>query len=136
MPRAFIILLDSFGIGASPDAASYGDVGADTFRHIAEYCLAGKCDVEGVRRGKLFIPHLTQLGINGAAIASQGKAVPGLAEEVEITGAYGCAVENSRGKDTPSGHWEIAGVPVDFDWGIFPPEYPSFPEKLINELAW
>lgn len=135
MPRAFIILLDSFGIGASDDAATYGDTGADTLRHIAEFCLTGKADIKGVRQGKLNIPNLTRLGLNGAAIASQGKPIPGLATDVTITGAYGCAVENSRGKDTPSGHWEIAGVPVDFEWGIFPPDYPSFPEVLVKELC-
>ncbi|MDR3490589.1 MAG: phosphopentomutase [Gammaproteobacteria bacterium] len=134
MPRAFIILLDSFGIGASADAASYGDAGADTLRHIAEYCAAGKADKENVRRGPLHLPNLTRLGLNGAAIISQGAPVPGLATDVTIEGAYGCAIEQSHGKDTPSGHWEIAGVPVMFDWGYFPPEYPSFPQNLLDEL--
>jgi phosphopentomutase len=134
MSRAFIILLDSFGIGASADAVDYGDVGADTLRHIAEYCAAGKADKENVRSGPLHLPNLTRLGLNGAAIASQGAPVPGLSEDILIEGAYGCAVEHSRGKDTPSGHWEIAGVPVMFDWGYFPPEYPSFPEPLLAEF--
>jgi phosphopentomutase len=134
MARAFIILMDSFGIGASADAADYGDEGADTLRHIAEYCAAGKADKENVRQGPLHLPNLSRLGLNGAAIASQGKAIPGLEYAGEMEGAYGCAVEQSRGKDTPSGHWELAGVPVMFDWGYFPPDYPSFPEKLLNEF--
>lgn len=134
MPRAFIILLDSFGIGASKDAAKYGDAGADTLRHIAEYCVAGKADKVGVRQGPLYIPNLTRLGLNAAAEISTGKPVPGLATDVPIHGVYGCAEELSFGKDTPSGHWEIAGVPALFDWGYFPPEYPSFPDELLDKL--
>jgi phosphopentomutase len=132
MARAFIILLDSFGIGSTPDAVKYGDVGADTFRHIAEHCLAGKADQIDVRTGPLKIPALEVLGLGAAAILSGGKAVPGLVEPRQILGAYGCAAEQSIGKDTPSGHWEIAGVPALFDWGYFPPEYPSFPPELLT----
>src|SRR3990167_9464931 len=132
MPRAFIILLDSFGIGASDDAAKYGDAEADTLRHIAEWCLKGKADKAGVRSGSLRLPNLTRLGLNAAATISRGIPVPGLATDVPIQGAYGCAVEKSFGKDTPSGHWEIAGVPALFDWGYFPPEYPSFPDELLD----
>lgn len=133
MSRAFIILLDSFGIGASDDAVEYGDVGADTLRHIAEYCAEGKADKEGVRQGLLHLPNLTRLGLNGAAIVSKGASISGLSSDIEIEGAYGCAVEQSRGKDTPSGHWEIAGVPVLFDWGYFS-EDPSFPPSLLDEF--
>lgn len=134
MARAFIILLDSFGIGATDDAAKYGDEGADTFRHIAEYCALGKADKEHVRKGPLHIPNLVRLGLNEAAIVSKGKPVPGLTSPAMIEGAYGCAAEKSFGKDTPSGHWEIAGVPALFDWGYFPPEYPSFPAELLAEF--
>lgn len=134
MARAFIILLDSFGIGASADAGKYGDAGADTLRHIAEYCLAGKADQAGIRQGPLWLPHFTRLGLNGAAVASTGEPIPAFSTTINITGAYGCAAEKSFGKDTPSGHWELAGVPALFDWGYFPPEYPSFPEDLLEEL--
>ena len=134
MARAFIILMDSFGIGASEDAIKYGDVGADTLRHIADYCAAGKADKETVRKGRLHIPNLLRLGLNKAAEISVGQSISSLDTPKEITGAYGCCVEQSLGKDTPSGHWEIAGVPVLFDWGYFPPEYPSFPEKLLEKL--
>lgn len=134
MARAFIILLDSFGIGATDDAVKYGDVGADTLRHIAEHCALGKADKENVRSGPLTLPHLTRLGLNGAAIVSQGKSVPGLDYAGPMEGAYGCAAEKSFGKDTPSGHWEIAGVPALFDWGYFPPEYPSFPDELLQDF--
>jgi phosphopentomutase len=134
MPRAFIILLDSFGIGATDDAAKYGDADANTLRHIAEWCAEGKADKAGVRSGSLHLPNLTRLGLNGAGIISGGQPIPGLATDVKIVGAYGCAAEKSYGKDTPSGHWEIAGVPALFDWGYFPPEYPSFPDDLLEKL--
>jgi phosphopentomutase len=132
MPRAFIILLDSFGVGATSDALKYGDAGADTFRHIAEACVAGKADKPGVRQGPLHIPNLLRLGLNGVAEISQGKPIACFPQDINITGAYGAAEELSFGKDTPSGHWEIAGVPALFDWGYFPPEYPSFPDDLLE----
>lgn len=135
MPRAFIILLDSFGVGYAEDAEKYGDKGADTLRHIAAYCAQGKANKEGVRHGPLYLPNLTRLGLNGAAIASSGKSVPGLSTDVPVHAAYGCAAELSHGKDTSSGHWEIAGVPVLFDWGYFSHEYPSFPQKLLDEFV-
>lgn len=132
MPRAFILMLDSFGIGATTDAAKYQDQGADTLRHVAEYCLHGKADRKGVRGGPLHLPNLTRLGINGAAVISQGEPIPGLAQHALIEAAYGCAEEVSLGKDTQSGHWEMAGVPVLFEWGYFPPNYPSFPQALLD----
>jgi phosphopentomutase len=124
MPRAIILLFDSFGIGASQDAAQYSDAGANTFGHIAEY---------RVQQNKpLQLPNLTRLGLGMAALSSTGFFPAGLERNAVVTGAYGYAVEQSKGKDTPSGHWEIAGVPVMFDWGYFPPEYPSFPKELTD----
>lgn len=134
MARAIILLMDSFGIGAAHDAARYGDSGANTLGNIAEFCAAGKADKPGVRAGVLKLPHLTRFGLNAAAIASTSIPVSGLARDIPLAGAFGYAVEQSRGKDTPSGHWEIAGVPVLSDWGYFPPEYPSFPPALTDAL--
>jgi phosphopentomutase len=134
MARAFILMLDSFGIGASADAAQYGDQDADTLRHIAQSCFAGHADKEGVRSGPLKIPNLLRLGLNAAAKVSQGQEIVELDSPPIITGAYGCAEELSLGKDTQSGHWEMAGVPVLFEWGYFPPQYPSFPEPLLQTL--
>lgn len=134
MKRAFILLFDSFGIGASQDAVNYGDVGADTFGHIVEFCATSQADQAGLRQGCLQIPNLIRLGLGMAALASTGKRLPQIDYDCELSGAYGYAVERSLGKDTPSGHWEIAGVPVLFEWGYFPPEYPSFPKELIAEL--
>jgi len=132
--RAFIILLDSFGIGATSDAYQYGDAGANTLLHVGEYCAKGLADQKGIRQGPLSLPNFTRLGINAATILSSGKTVPGLETHVPILGLYGYAEEKSFGKDTPSGHWEIAGVPALFDWGYFPPEYPSFPKELLEAL--
>jgi phosphopentomutase len=134
MKRAFILLFDSFGLGASQDAVKYGDVGADTFGHIVEYCAQGKADKPGLRQGLIHLPNLTRLGLGMAALASTGKRLAGIDYDSIITGAYGYACERSLGKDTPSGHWEIAGVPVLFEWGYFPPEFPSFPAELIAQL--
>lgn len=134
MPRAFIIMLDSFGLGSTEDANKYGDAGADTLRHIAEYCAQGKTDKCGFRSGPLKLPNLTRVGLNGAAMISKGEPIPGLDTSLPIEGAYGCAAELSLGKDTQSGHWEMAGVPVLFEWGYFPPQYPSFPAELLDDL--
>jgi len=132
MPRAFIILLDSFGIGATEDAPS-ADVGADTFRHIAEWCAAGKADKPGVRSGPLHIPNLLRLGLGEAAKISGGQAVEGLPPVTgSVLAKYGCAAEISPGKDTPSGHWEMTGVPLHTEWGYFSGESPTFPDKLLE----
>jgi phosphopentomutase len=135
MPRAFIIVIDSFGLGEAPDAAAFGDTGADTLGHIAEHCAAGKADVGGLRQGPLRLPNLTRLGLGRAARASTGNTPAGLEDDGDITGAYGFASETSFGKDTPSGHWEMAGLPVLFDWGFFPKTEPCFPADSIDELV-
>jgi phosphopentomutase len=133
MPRAFILVLDSFGIGWAPDADRYGDAGADTLGHIAEACARGEADREGLRSGPLDLPCMASLGLGLAAQLVTGTVPPNLKSPV-LRGRFAAAREASRGKDTPSGHWELAGVPVTFDWGYFPPEYPSFPERLTDAI--
>ncbi|MBN3125944.1 phosphopentomutase [Pectobacterium brasiliense] len=133
MKRAYIMVLDSFGIGSSADAERFGDVGSDTLGHIAQACAAGTAD-KG-RSGKLHLPNLSRLGLGKAAEASTGTFPPGLDENADIIGAYAYASEISSGKDTPSGHWEIAGVPVLFDWGYFKDEENSFPQELLDKLV-
>lgn len=135
MSRALILMLDSFGLGATADADKYGDAGANTLYHIAKACADGKADKAGVRQGPLKIPNLIRLGLNGALQTSSGLSIPGVKTDVTIEGAYGCAAELSHGKDTQSGHWEMAGVPVLYDWGYFKPDYPSFPDSLINDFV-
>jgi phosphopentomutase len=134
MPRALLIVLDSVGIGGAEDADAYGDAGADTVGHIAEACATGRGDQAGLRQGPLHLPHMTALGLGLAAEASTGRMPPGLAPQGALKGAWGYGVETSKGKDTPSGHWEIAGVPVAFDWGYFPNTIPTFPEELTAAL--
>lgn len=132
--RVCILLMDSLGIGESLDASKYGDEGANTFAHIVQACERGQADKPGLRQGPLAIPNLAQLGLYHAAVASAGVKLIDLSTLSEPLGYYGYAVEQSLGKDTPSGHWELAGVPVMFEWGYFPNTVPCFPKELIDQL--
>ena len=134
MARAFLFVLDSFGIGGAPDAKAYGDTGSNTLGHIAEACLAGKGDKEGLRNGPLRLPNLERIGLGEAARLACGNLPAGFGG-ILPSGFYGAASETSKGKDTPSGHWEIAGVPVTFDWGYFPTTIPTFPNALIKAIV-
>ena len=134
MKRAFIMVLDSFGIGATEDAERFGDVGADTLGHIAEACAKGEAD--NGRKGPLNLPNLTRLGLAKAHEGSTGFIPAGMDGNAEVIGAYAWAHEMSSGKDTPSGHWEIAGVPVLFEWGYFSDHENSFPQELLDKLAF
>ena len=129
MGRAIVIVLDSVGCGAAADAGVYGDAGADTLGHLAAACAEGKGDRAGLRAGPLRLPQLDALGLGLAMRASSGCAAPGFACAAP-RGQWGYGIETSNGKDTPSGHWEIAGTPVAFDWGYFPETVPTFPESL------
>lgn len=132
MKRTIIMMLDSFGIGATADADKFGDAGADTFGSIAKACSEGRADTE--RDGELKLPNLTKLGLAMAAKESSGQFAAGFAADVDIIGSYGFAEELSSGKDTPSGHWEMAGVPVLFEWGYFKERTNSFPKKLTDKI--
>lgn len=124
MKRAMIFLLDSFGIGGAPDAEKFGDKGADTFGHIYEYYK---------KHGKTFnLPNMYSLGLLHAASESGGKKFDSY--DGDIRAMYGYASSVSHGKDTLSGHWEMTGVPVMFDWGYFPDKPNCFPKELIDEL--
>ncbi|WP_342071736.1 phosphopentomutase [Yoonia algicola] len=128
MPRAFLIVIDSVGIGGAPDADQFfngdlPDIGANTVGHIA-------------RDAGLNVPTLDALGMGAAVELASGEAAVGLGRTP--SGAWGAATEISRGKDTPSGHWELAGVPVPWDWHVFPDTDPAFPPEvtaLICKLA-
>ena len=130
MSRAFLIVLDSVGIGGAPDAADFSDTGANTLGHIAAECAAGRADTG--RAGPLHLPVLDGLGLGRALTLASGMQVPGLG--AEPTGLWGAATEVSRGKDTPSGHWELAGVPVPWDWAYFPASGPSFDDELVAQV--
>jgi len=132
--RAFILVIDSLGIGAASDADKFGDSGSDTLGHIIEFCFRGDADEVGLRSGPLNIPNLLRLGLGRAAGQSRGAPLPGIQDEGNVNSAYGFAGEKSFGKDTPSGHWEMAGLPVLFDWGFFPKTEPCFPKNITDEL--
>jgi phosphopentomutase len=135
MTRAFIIVLDSLGVGGAPDAPSFGDAGANTLSHIAERCAAGDADRSGTRHGPLHMPHLVSLGLGECCRVATGQAAPGLSTDHWEQGNAGAAAEISTGKDSQSGHWEIAGSPVRFEWGYFPKAKPCFPDVLIEALC-
>lgn len=130
MPRAFLFVLDSFGIGGAPDAVAYGDAGADTYGHIRQACASGLGDRQGLRAGPLLLPNMERLGLSVAWSLANDHPLP----TTPPTGFHGAATETSHGKDTPSGHWEMAGVPVRFDWGYFPDTKPAFPSELTEAL--
>jgi len=135
MPRAFLVVMDSVGIGGAPDAGDFfnghlPDTGANTLGHIAAACAAGQA--EDGRSGPLRMPNLGALGL-GAALRLSGARGEGL--DADPAGLWGAAQEVSPGKDTPSGHWELAGLPVPWDWTYFPDTRPAFPADLSAEVA-
>ena len=131
MARAFLIVMDSVGCGGAPDAAQFGDAGANTLAHIARECAWGRADVG--RFGLLKLPHLDALGLGAAIRLASGDQTPGL--NAVPNGRWGAATEVSNGKDTPSGHWELAGVPVPWDWTYFPDNTPAFPPDLVAKVC-
>ena len=136
MARAFLIVMDSVGAGGALDAGAYfngslPDTGANTLAHIASACAGGRAEVG--RSGPLKMPHLDRLGLSAAVRLASGAEMPGLGAVPQ--GLWGAATEQSRGKDTPSGHWELAGVPVPWDWHYFPDTQPAFPADLMAEVA-
>lgn len=112
--RIFLIVLDSFGIGAMQDSPEFGDVGVDTFGHIAE------------RMGVLEIPNLRKLGLINLHPAGQ------MEEEPEPIGCYLKMTEVSHGKDTMTGHWEMMGLKTEKPFKTFTDN--GFPPELIREL--
>ncbi len=123
MARAFLVVLDSVGIGGAPDAADFfngdlPDTGANTLGHI-----------QAAR--PLHIPNLARLGIWHALHLASGITVP----SPPVQGRWGAATAVSKGKDTPSGHWELAGLPVPWRWHYFPTTGPAFDADLVAKVA-
>lgn len=136
MSRAFLVVMDSVGIGGAPDADQFfngtvPDTGANTLLHIAQACAAGQAE-EG-RTGPLHLPTLDALGLGRAVELASGEAAPNLT--ARPTGRWGAATELSNGKDTPSGHWELAGLPVPWDWTYLPDTIPSFPDDITQRIC-
>lgn len=128
MKRCVILVLDSFGIGGAEDAARFGDAGSDTLGHITAWFPA--------HTGKnLELPHLAQLGLGFASEMSTGQPLSyPIGKAQLLLGAYTYAKEISSGKDTLSGHWELCGVPVNFQWGYFSDKPHCFPKEIIDGL--
>ncbi len=131
MSRAFLVVMDSVGIGGAPDAGLYfngtvPDTGANTLGHI----IAGFPAAAG---RPLALPHLRALGLGAALELASGMRDP--APQPELVGQWGVASETSRGKDTPSGHWELAGLPVPWEWHYFEKTEQSFDADLIAHVC-
>lgn len=124
--RAIVIVLDSFGIGALPDANKYNDQGSDTLGHIDEYCFKNNISFD--------IPNLLSLGLSKAYELVNNKSLYIDKKNYQILGSYGACQELSTGKDTTSGHWEMAGYPVLFEWGYFKNKENSFPKELLDNI--
>ena len=136
MARAFLVVMDSVGIGGAPDADTFfngrvPDTGANTLGHIAQACAEGRA--EDGRSGPLNVPHMASLGLGPAIELASGLHIASL--DSTVSGTWGAATEISRGKDTPSGHWELAGLPVPWEWHYFPDVSKSFPPALVAQLA-
>ena len=114
MKRALLIVLDSVGIGYAPDAAEFGDEGSNTVGHIRE-------EIPGFS-----IPVLDRCGLRYAETLAAGGESPVPDHDL----AAGCLTEQSAGKDTTTGHWEIAGAPLEEAFATF----SSFPPSLVAEL--
>lgn len=132
--RAFLVVIDSVGIGGAPDAAAYfngdlPDTGANTLGHILQACAEGRAE-EG-RSGPLAVPNMAALGLFNALNLASGMEV----ETPSLTGRFAAATEVSKGKDTPSGHWELAGLPVPWDWHYFPDALPAFPAEVVEKAC-
>lgn len=126
MSRAIILMMDSFGIGGAHDADKFDNQGANTFGNIVK------------ANGGLKIPNLHKLGLTELSAAVNGHS-PEIGIQTKSPMEIGCIrahmSEISVAKDTTSGHWEMAGVPVLTDWGYFKPDYPSFPAELIEKIC-
>lgn len=134
MARAFVFVLDSFGIGGAADAAEFGDEGANTFAHIADACRNGQADRVGLRSGALIVPNMKAMGLAQAAHIASGYDFELAGTSLLPSSFNGAAQEISNGKDTPSGHWEIAALPMRFGWGRFPDTVPAFPPALTEAM--
>ena len=143
MARVIITLLDSFGIGWARDAAAFGDKGSDTLGHIVQWMAENRKNPDGSPR-YLALPNLAVMGLETAHWLSTGEDMAHTISDKpledlslnagRVKAAYTCASEVSKGKDTLSGHWEIAGVPVDFEWGYFPDQPHCFPQELVDAI--
>jgi len=111
--RSLVLVLDSVRVGHAPDAAAYGDAGSNTLGHILQGCPG------------LALPNLRRIGLDSALALSAGSMA-----ETPQTGSVGVLTELSAGKDTTTGHWELAGAVLDQPF----PTYVSFPPEMVNAI--
>jgi phosphopentomutase len=116
-----VLVIDSFGIGALPDAADYGDLGANTALHLCRSRPGAKW------------PNLARLGLGNAA-ELLGFELPGCGAVAEPIADFGVLGQKSAGKDSTTGHWELADIVLDRPFAVFPKGPPSFPEELIGAI--
>jgi len=128
MSRAFLVVMDSVGCGGAPDAKGFGDEGANTLGNILLTCDEGGAEIG--RKGALYLPNLTSLGLGSVLQLSTGNKSKTLTEEPK--GLWGVAREQSLGKDTPTGHWELCGVILPWEWHYFTNKEVSFPKQIID----
>lgn len=143
MKRSIVLVLDSFGVGASADAgqfvetlddgSSFNDAGSNTLGHIAKACLEGKANIN--RHGPLRLPNLKRLGLAEVGRQSSGYQFCKQPYVISDNARYGYAKELSSAKDSASGHWEMMGTPVLFEWGYFKSRQSSFPQSLLDEIV-
>ncbi len=119
--RVFLIVIDSFGIGALPDAGEYGDTRSNTAAGI------------GKAVGGASWPNLQKMGLGNIAELT-GEPIPGCPPADKTGAMFGAMRERSPGKDTTTGHWEMAGIVLEKAFPVFSGIFPSFPEKLIEEF--
>ena len=129
--RGIWIVMDAVGIGGAPDASFFGDVGANTFGNIVKACSSGMANVG--REGHLDIPNLAGLGIY-AAHEEANSDTENVTTIKSKNQSYAAATEISQGKDTPSGHWELAGVPVNWNWKYFLDKENSLPTDVLKKI--
>ena len=128
--KGILIVLDAVGIGGAPDAKNFDDQGADTLGNIRKACVKGEANLK--RFGKLRIPHLAKLGIFASHALANNYYLENNNFFCSKEASFACATEVSKGKDTPTGHWELAGTPIQWDWKYFENKSHSFPDKQIN----
>ncbi len=122
--RAILVILDSVGIGEAPDADVYGDIGSGTLPNIADAV------------GGLSLPFFESMGLgNIPGLLPNGKAIQGVSPVDQPGASFGAMQELSEGKDTITGHWELAGIEMNPGFSVFPPETPSFPDELIQPFV-
>ena len=128
--RGILIVLDAVGIGGAPDAKNFDDQGADTLGNIRKACVKGEANLK--RFGELRIPNLAKLGIFASHALANDHYIENQNFFCSKEASFACATEVSKGKDTPTGHWELAGAPLQWDWKYFEKKSQSFPDNQIS----